>query len=79
MELQTSSSPAKRPRRPNESLKPVTATIDDVRRMTGLGLTKIYELIGEGKLKTVTIGRRRLVFLDSVDALLKGGVSEAAA
>ena len=53
-----------------ETPKPVSVTIDDTCRITGLGRTKIYELIGEGKLKTKTIGRRRLVIYASIEALV---------
>jgi excisionase family DNA binding protein len=37
-----------------------------------IGRSKAYDLINEGKLVTVTIGRRRLVRLDSVQALARG-------
>jgi hypothetical protein len=50
--------------------QPVTTTIKGASAMTGLGLTKINELIAEQKLKSVCIGRRRLVFVDSIEALL---------
>ena len=49
---------------------PVSVTIDDTSRITGLGRTKIYELISEGRLKTVAIGRRRLVLYNSIETLL---------
>jgi excisionase family DNA binding protein len=64
--------PKKRPLRRREPLIPLTKTIDDTCRMTGLGRTKIYELIAEGKLKATTVGRRRLVFYASIEALLRG-------
>jgi excisionase family DNA binding protein len=51
---------------------PITKTIDDTCRITGLGRTKIYALIAEGKLRTTAIGRRRLVFYASIEALLHG-------
>lgn len=38
----------------------------------GLSRSKTYELISEGVLLTVTIGRRRLVRVDSVKALAQG-------
>ena len=63
-----SADPHRRTRR--ETPKPVSTTIDDACRMTGLGRTKIYELIGEGKLRTKTIGRRRLVMYASIDSLM---------
>jgi hypothetical protein len=38
--------------------------------MTGLSPTTVNGLIREQKLKSVCIGRRRLVFIDSIDAML---------
>jgi excisionase family DNA binding protein len=55
--------------------KPVSTTIDDTCHITGLGRTKIYELIGEGKLKTVAIGRRRLVLYSSIEELIHGAAA----
>ena len=51
-------------------MEPVTTTIDGARKATGLGTTKIYELIKSGHLKTVKIGRRTLVRVDSIHALI---------
>ncbi len=55
--------------------KPLSTTIDDTCRITGLGRTKVYELIAEGKLKTATIGRRRLVMYSSIEALVRGAAA----
>jgi excisionase family DNA binding protein len=55
--------------------KPVSATVDDTCRITGLGRTKIYELIAEGRLKTVAIGRRRLVLYSSIEDLIHGAAA----
>jgi excisionase family DNA binding protein len=41
----------------------LTCTIDDACEVTGLGRTKLYELIGTGRIVTTTIGRRRLALL----------------
>lgn len=46
--------------------------VPEAAKALGLGRSKTYELIAEGKLQTVTIGRRRLVRLDSVRALANG-------
>lgn len=51
-------------------MQPITTTIDGTKKATGLGTTKIYELIGQGKLETVKIGRRTLVKTKSILALL---------
>jgi excisionase family DNA binding protein len=39
----------------------LTCTIADACEATGLGRTKIYELIGDGQLVATSVGRRRLV------------------
>src|SRR5262245_34270341 len=49
---------------------PLTITIATARQITGLGNTTIWRLIGEKKLDTVRVGRRRLVLYDSLRALL---------
>ena len=55
--------------------KPVSATIIDTCHVTGLGRTKVYELINEGKLKTCVIGRRRLVLYESIEELINGAAA----
>ena len=46
--------------------------VDDACTITGLGRTSIYELIAEGKLKSVAIGRRRRAWrYSSIEALLE--------
>ncbi len=52
-----------------ELLKPITITIAETLRVSGLGRTKLYELIGDGTIKTFTVGRRRLVVYSSLEAL----------
>jgi excisionase family DNA binding protein len=53
----------------NENLKPITITVETALRVSGLGRTKLYQLIKEGKLRTVTVGRRRLVVYSSLEEL----------
>lgn len=53
----------------NQNLKPITVTVDNAIKISGLGRTKLYELINQGKLKTTTIGRRRLVVYSSLEEL----------
>lgn len=52
-------------------MEPLTVSVNEGRRLAGLGRTKFYELIKEGKVKTVTIGRRRLVFVASIREMLE--------
>ena len=49
----------------------LACTVAEACEATGLGRTKLYELIGEGKLRTTTIGRRRLVMVPSLLTLLE--------
>ena len=53
----------------NQTLKPITVTVDNALKISGLGRTKFYELVNRGLIKTVTIGRRRLVVYTSLEAL----------
>jgi excisionase family DNA binding protein len=53
----------------------LTCTIGDACEVTGLGRTKLYELIGAGRIVTTTIGRRRLVVVRSLLSLLDTNMS----
>jgi predicted DNA-binding transcriptional regulator AlpA len=46
-------------------------SVNDGCRLAGIGRTKFYELINDGKVKTVTIGRRRLVIIASIREMLE--------
>lgn len=46
----------------------LTCTIKEACKVSGMGRTKFYELIKGGELKTISVGRRRLV---QVPSLLK--------
>ena len=48
----------------------LTCTVAEACEVTGLGRTKIYELIGNGRVTTTTVGRRRLVIVQSLLALV---------
>jgi len=52
-------------------LKPITVTIPTALSLSGIGRTKFYELIHEGKIKTVIVGRRRLVIFSSLEELAR--------
>jgi excisionase family DNA binding protein len=49
----------------------LACTIAEACEATGLGRTKLYELMGEGHLETTTVGRRRLVLVRSLRRLLE--------
>jgi excisionase family DNA binding protein len=48
---------------------PIWVTIDNACRASGLGRTKVYELIQCGILRSTKIGGRRLVSVASIRAL----------
>lgn len=50
--------------------KPITYTIPGARTASGLGTTKLYELIGEGVLEARKAGRRTLVVAESLNTYL---------
>jgi hypothetical protein len=50
--------------------EPLAVRIPDAVRMTGLGRSKLYELIASGDLETIKIGRCTLVTIDALKALL---------
>jgi len=49
----------------------ITATVKEACEMTGLGKTKLYELISSQAIATTTVGRRRLVKVDSLRHFLE--------
>jgi excisionase family DNA binding protein len=56
-------------------IEPITVTIAETRKISGLGTTTIYDLIKQGKLKTAAVGRRRLVNYQSLKTLLLTSVT----
>lgn len=58
-------------------MQPLTITIAAARDALGLGTTKLYELINEGTLETIKIGRRRLVKVASINRMVdQAGLEE---
>lgn len=47
-----------------------TVTMHEASRITGLGLTTITKLVGSGALRSTKVGRRRLIFMASLNELL---------
>ena len=54
----------------------LACTIAEACEVTGLGRTKVYELIGDGLLATTTVGRRRLVLVQSLLSLIEAKQSQ---
>ncbi|MGA8615706.1 MAG: helix-turn-helix domain-containing protein [Xanthobacteraceae bacterium] len=53
----------------------VSCSIAEACQATGLGRTKLYEAISDGRIKSVKVGNRRLVIVASLFQLL-GSTSE---
>lgn len=51
-------------------LKPIAVPVNEACRIGGIGRTLVYQLIGDGALESVTIGRRRLIRVASLERLL---------
>lgn len=50
----------------------ITVRIKDACRMTGIGRSKLYELIAAGEIRTVKIGAMTLIPVDSIRELIEG-------
>src|SRR3989304_1235582 len=48
-------------------------TVDEVAERLGLGLTKVYELLGRGEIASVRIGTARRVPASALEAYVEGG------
>jgi excisionase family DNA binding protein len=53
-------------------LEPLAYSIKEACRVSSLGRTRLYQLIGEGKLETRKIGKRTLIPAASLRALISG-------
>ena len=52
-------------------MEPVTVCIADAIKAIGCGRAKLYQLIASGELRTVRLGKRRLVRTDSIRELVE--------
>lgn len=60
--------PCSSPARPD----PLSVTVNDAMMLTGLGKTKLFELIADRTLETTLIGRRRLILFRSLRLMIEG-------
>jgi excisionase family DNA binding protein len=51
-------------------LKPLAVSVKTARQLLDIGNSKMWELISEGRVETVRLGRKRLVLYHSLEALL---------
>jgi excisionase family DNA binding protein len=49
----------------------ITAPVDKFCALSGLGKNTVYQMIGDGRLASIKIGRRRLVVVDSYRRLIQ--------
>ena len=59
---------------PNIALEPLAYSIREACRISSLGRTRLYQLIGEGRLEARKIGKRTLIPAASLRALIEGRV-----
>jgi excisionase family DNA binding protein len=62
----------------SEFNEPVTVTIPTAMRASGLGRTKLYELIRSNELESLRVGSRRLIVFASLKARLTANAANAA-
>ncbi len=51
---------------------PLTVTVLEALRLSGLSRTKIYELMSKGQIAFTNVGKRRLINYQSLKTLLLG-------
>lgn len=56
----------------NVTFEPLAYSISEACRVSSLGRTRIYQLIGEGRLEVRKIGKRTLIPATSLRALIAG-------
>jgi excisionase family DNA binding protein len=54
-------------------MDPIVVSVNGAAEALNLGRTSIYALIKEGRLLTIKLGRRTLIKVDSIHALLSQG------
>ena len=56
----------------------ILCSVADAAKLLGIGRTKLYELLKNGELASMQIGKRRLVRVDSISALIERATGGAA-
>lgn len=57
---------------PNDSPEPLAYSVADACRVSSIGRTRLYQLIGEGRLEVRKVGKRTLIPAASLRALIEG-------
>lgn len=58
----------------SSNFEPISVTVADACRVTGLGKTKLYQLINDSVVTSAIVGGRRLVQFASLKALVGASV-----
>jgi hypothetical protein len=53
------------------AVKPLAVSVKTARQLLGIGNTKMWELIKDGRVQTVPLGRKRLVIYKSLENLIE--------
>lgn len=56
----------------NRTPEPITVRIREACRITGIGRSKLYELISEGEIETIKVGTMTLVPVAGLRAFIEG-------
>lgn len=57
---------------PSNTPAPIAYSVADACRVSSLGRTRLYQLIGEGRLEVRKVGKRTLIPAASLRALIEG-------
>jgi excisionase family DNA binding protein len=53
-------------------MEPVLVSVDQAATVVGIGKSKLYELLLSGELKSLKIGRRRLIRMSALEEFVDG-------
>lgn len=56
---------------PKNTMEPLAVSVDEAARISGIGRTKLYNLLTSGAIKSRKVGTRRLVIVWSLRAYLE--------
>jgi len=54
------------------TITPISVTVNDAVKMSGIGRTALYRALGEGQIQSRMFGRRRLVLTESLQRFIEG-------
>lgn len=56
---------------PQRAVPPITVRIPEARRLTGIGRSKLYELIAAGEIETIKVGAMTLLRYDALTSFIE--------